>query len=576
MTARRASRAITLAAVPVTVASVALVVSPPDATTYAAASPAAGVVTVLAGVLLSAAGGVLAWTGRRGSSGLTVLALGVVWWAPVWVGWEDGPALVRSVGMVVAPFVPAVLLHLAASLPAGRITSAPVRRGVLAAYSLTVGYTLVRAVVRDPFLDLYCWSNCTDNVFLLSAQPGLARALDTGWAAVSGLVALAAVVLAVRRLVATTPVGRRTRWPVLVPVTVAAGATAAYGVHLLLRPGEDPDDPAYLAGYGVTAVALALLGAGVVWLIADDQRQARALERLAADDDGGGGGDLEPTLASALGDPTVRVAFWLPEQGLVDRDGRRVSDDDARAHLDLVRGEERVARVWHDPALRDTTALGQRVGSAAVLAVDNERLRAQLLAQVRDLRESRTRVVAAADAARRALERDLHDGAQQRLLALTLELRVAHAQASAAGITDLAEDLDRAVEQAARVVAELRALARGIYPAVLDQAGLDAALRALAEAAPLPMTLDPLPVPDDVPAPAARVAYLAVSEAVEAASVSGVEHLHVALARQDGRLVLEIRPNCLTSSTLIEDRVGAAGGSVEQRHSGLRLEVPCA
>jgi signal transduction histidine kinase len=169
---------------------------------------------------------------------------------------------------------------------------------------------------------------------------------------------------------------------------------------------------------------------------------------------------------------------------------RLAADDDHHPHLDIVRGEERVARVWHDPALRDSMALRPRVGSAAVLAVDNERLRAQLLAQVRDLRESRARVVAAADTARRTLERDLHDGAQQRLLALTLELRVAQAQASAAGQSERAERLHGAAEDAAMVVAELRGLAHGIHPAVLDQAGLDAALRALAASRPLPVTVD--------------------------------------------------------------------------------------
>lgn len=572
MSSRGAARVAVVAAMPLTAASVALVESSSGSTTYAAGSAAAGVLTVLAGVLLVAAGGVLAWTGQLGSSGLTVLALGVVWWAPVWVGWDDGPALARSVAMVVVPFATPLLLHLAASLPAGRVTSTAMRRAVVAAYALTAGYTLVRAMVRDPFLDLYCWSNCTDNVFLLWAQPGLARALDTGWAVVSGLVALAAVGVAVRRLVATSRVGRRSRWPVLVPLAVASGAAAAYGVLLLLRPGEEPDDAAYLAVYGVTAVALALLGVGVFWLVADHERSTQALARLSADDRAGD--DLALTLASALGDPTVKVGYWLPRQGLVDRDGQRVEPDDGRPHLDIVRGEQRVARVWHDPALRDTAALGERVGSAAVLAVDNERLRAQLLVQVRDLRESRTRVVAAADDARRGLERDLHDGAQQRLLALTLELRVAHGQALAAGDSDRADELSRMAEQAARVVAELRALARGIYPAVLDQAGLDAALRALAEAAPLPVTLDPA-VPDAVPTAAARVSYLAASEAVDAAAASGAEHLHLALARQNGRLVLEVQPNCLTSPTLIEDRVGAAGGSMEQRHGMLRLEVPC-
>lgn len=561
-----------VATAPVAVASVGLVLSADAPTSHAASSTPMALLTAVAGLLLVAAGATRTWAGRGGSSGPAVLALGLVWWAPVWVGWDEGSALARSVAMVLVPFAPALLLHLAASLPSGAVASRPLRRAVVAAYVVTAAYSLTRAVVRDPFLDLYCWSNCSDNVFLLAARPGFARVVEVAGLAAGVAVAMTAAVVAVRGMVATSTVGRRTSVPVLLPVGVAAAATAGHAVLLLTRPPEAPTDPAFAAAYLLEGLALAALGTGVAWLSVDGERQVRQLGRLAGEP--ATGGDLAPVLAAALGDPTVRVAYWLPEQVLVDRDGHRVAPDDGAAHVDLVRGEVPIARVWCDPGLRESARMANEVGSAARLAVDNERLRAQMLASVQQLRESRTRVAEAADAARRRLERDLHDGAQQRLLALTLQLTVAQAHAAADGDAARAEQLRPAVEQARTVVAQLRALAHGIYPAVLDQAGLDGALRALAESAPLPVTVEPQPVPDAVPVAVARVVYLAAREATHTRQTPGAGAVTLAVARTPGSVVLEVSPG-FTPSTGLEDRVGAMGGSLRRTDGMLALEVPC-
>jgi signal transduction histidine kinase len=572
MTTRRTARVLVVAAAVVAAGTLGLVASAGAPTSYAAASTSMAVLTVVAGLLLVAAGGVRTWTGRGAASAPAVVALGLVWWAPVWVGWDEGSALARSLALLVVPFAPALLLHLAAALPSGPVTSPALRRGVVAVYAVTAAYTALRAAVRDPFLDLYCWNNCSDNVLLVSAQPGLARALDTGGAAAGALVAATAAVVAVRRLMVTSTVGRRARLPVLTPVAAAAAATSAHSALLLARPPEDPSHPAFAAAYAITGMSLAAVGAAVAWLTADDERRARQLTRLATEPEPGG--DLAVRLASALADPSVRVGYWLPDQVLVDRDGRPLQRHDGSAHVDIVRGDQPVARVWCDAGLVDTATLAREVGSAARLAVDNERLRAQMLAHVEQLRESRARVVETGDAARRRLERDLHDGAQQRLLALSLQLTVAQARASAAGDVERAEQLRRTVEQAQRVVAELRALAHGIYPAVLDQAGLDGALRALAEHSPLPVRVEPQPVPDSVPLPAARVVYLAAREAARTAAAAGADQLTLIVARTPRTIRLEVAPG-FAPSTELDDRVGAAGGSIEQTNGMLHVEVPC-
>ena len=131
-----------------------------------------------------------------------------------------------------------------------------------------------------------------------------------------------------------------------------------------------------------------------------------------------------------------------------------------------------MALVAHDTTLSGAEALEREIGAAARLAVDNERLRAGALSQLEDLRASRARIVDAGDAARRRLERDLHDGAQQRLLTLSFELRLARAAAEAAGDEELAGLLASSGAEVQAALDELRELAHGIYPAILTEAGL--------------------------------------------------------------------------------------------------------
>jgi signal transduction histidine kinase len=562
----------TAAAVLLGVASVGLVLSWGSPTTYAAVSDTARVATVLAGVVLTAGGCLLVWTSRRNSCGPVLLALAAAWWAPAWVGWDAGPPWVRSIALVAVPFLVPLLAHLAAGLPDGRLASPAARGWVWAAYGVTATYALVRAAVRDPWLDPTCWSNCTDNVLLVSAQPAFAPAWDRGWWAVSGAIALAALGVAIGRLAGTTSAGRRARWPVLLPAATGSLAVGVQSALLLAGPPEDPSITQYAVVYVVLAAALTLLGLGACWLVAEQHQRIRMLEDLSATDLAGD--DLVRTLADGMADPTVRVAFWLPPHGWADRDGSLVDPDPESAHVDIARDGVEVARVWHDPALRGAADLVARVSPAAALAVDNERLRALLLVQLRELRESRRRVVAAADAARRALERDLHDGAQQRLLALALELRIARDDAAARGDDVRADRCHRAYEKSTSILEEVRGLARGIYPAVLDNAGLAAALRSLAQSAPLTLTID-ASLPCEVPPVVARATYLAAHDAVHAAGAAGGARVQISVAGRSRRVILDVRPATIPLAPRVEDRVGAVGGSVRRYPDVLRVEVPC-
>jgi signal transduction histidine kinase len=212
--------------------------------------------------------------------------------------------------------------------------------------------------------------------------------------------------------------------------------------------------------------------------------------------------------------------------------------------------------------------LERELGSAARLAIDNERLRAEVLSRLDDLRASRARIVETADAERRRLERDLHDGAQQQLLALSYDLRRALSTADG----ELASVLLAGVDEMQGALEELRELAHGIHPAILTEAGLAAALRTLADGARVP--LDVVSCTDERFAPAAEAAAYAV--AVEALERTGEEGLALRAARRGNTLVVDAEGPSVTPTIHLADRVGALGGTVTATPRGLRAEIPCA
>ena len=200
------------------------------------------------------------------------------------------------------------------------------------------------------------------------------------------------------------------------------------------------------------------------------------------------GGALQDALARTLGDPALVVARRLPdEDAYVDADGDRVvlpPTDGDRAVAPVERDGREVAALIYDAALDEDPELVDAVCAAAAIALENEHLHLESQARLAELQASRQRIVAAGDAERRRLERNLHDGAQQRLVALALQLRLI--QAGIRRDPSSADALiDTASEQLAQSLEELRELARGIHPAVLSH-GLDAALESLASRSTVP------------------------------------------------------------------------------------------
>ena len=225
-------------------------------------------------------------------------------------------------------------------------------------------------------------------------------------------------------------------------------------------------------------------------------------------------GPIRELLAERVGDRTLSLAYWLADRGtFVDEFGRQVelpAPGSGRTWTAVEHDGRRVAAIIHDAELDATPELVNAAAAAAALALDNERLKADLRARVEDLRISRARIVEAADAARRRLERDLHDGAQQQLVSLALDLRLLRARLKGSDAVALVEEIS---DKLAVALAELRELARGIHPAILTDRGLGPAVQGLADRVPLPVEVD-VELPERPSPPVEAAAYFVVAEAL--------------------------------------------------------------
>ena len=301
-------------------------------------------------------------------------------------------------------------------------------------------------------------------------------------------------------------------------------------------------------------------------------------------------GKLRDALARALRDPRLELAYWVPEyESYVGIDGRPVElpgESSGRVTTFVERDDTRIAALIHDASLGEEPQLVGAVTSAAGIALENERLQADLRARLSDLRASRARIVEAGDTARAKLERDLHDGAQQRLVSISIVLRVV-----AGKLPDGAPEsrlLESAREELNASLEELRSIARGIHPAILSDHGLPVALESLAARAPVRVTLD-VELPER-PGPQLEVAayYLIAEGLTNVAKYAEAESAKIAIMRENGSLIVELiddgkggaDPNEGSGLRGLADRVEALDGrlriwSPPAGGTRLRAEIPC-
>ena len=483
-----------------------------------------------------------------------------------------------------------VVAHAVFAYPSGRITDRWERRLVATGYSVTLVFTTAILVVYNPAKPLRFFDPTFRKSLLAVGGFGdAAISLQKVFVVVVwGFLATSAIALLIRRLVTASPRARRLLAPLLV-AAIAVGLRAIFEsvFTFVQRPSVILYDYLFWWQIGAfIALPLALL-AGFL-----RARLARAnLGELILELERTQPHEIGNVLRKALRDPTLDVLFPLPErEGFVDATGQAVElpTDGSRAVTHLKHDDEPLAALVHDRSLLDEPKLIDAAGAAARLALENARLHAETRAQLDEVRQSRTRIVTTADEERRRIERDIHDGAQQRLVALALQLRLAQRRLHDGTDPEIERLLAATVDELQFAVDELRELARGVHPAILTEDGLAAALESLVSRTPLPVELEA--EEGRLAAPIEATAYFVACEAL----ANVVKHAHasgasIRVQRRNGMLEVEVEDDGVGGAAAengsglrgLRDRVEALGGRlrVESRPAGgTRIvgEIPCA
>jgi signal transduction histidine kinase len=492
---------------------------------------------------------------------------------------------VFTVGAFLSSVYIVTTMHTLLAAPHGTLSPGD-RRIVIAAYLLVTVGVLPLYLFFDPSSEC---ANCPDNVFLIHHSQS---AVDIA-SLVINLTGVVLIGLVLRSLVRRWRGGTRAERRLYTPMYAAGVALMIALIGNLMLQSANSDSNAADVAFVISLIPFALvpylfLGSLVRARLLEGGAVTRLMTRLGETPRAGG---LRDALAEALEDPSLELVYWLPEgERYVDFRGRPYElpeDDPSRAVHAITRDGQCVAAIIYDGSLREAETHVQAVGAAASMALQNEGLEAELRAKVDELRRSRARMLRIGLEERRRLERDLHDGAQQRLVSMALNIRMARAKLNE---DPLAADelLASAGDELDSALAELRELARGIHPAVLTDRGLGTALETLAHRAPVPVELAELPE-ERLPEAVELAAYFVVAEALtNVAKYANASHATVGMTRENGRLVVEVAddgvggadPENGTGLRGLADRIAVLEGRLEidsERGKGttVRAKIPC-
>ena len=510
--------------------------------------------------------------------GLLLVAAGAAWFVTTLA--ESDDELLYTMGRLAGWLIEALLVYLFLSFPGGRLADRSDRLVALATAAVVVVMFLPRLFVAETFEVpspyTSCVRDCPANAFfVLDSEPAFVDGFLRPVGVVLVFVVMTAVVLRLlARLREATPLTRRMLAPVVGVAMLRAGLLGAAVVARQVDPTAWPlEVAAWLLALAVPAVAFAFFLGLLQWRLYAE----RTLQSLAAClRDLPDPATLRQAFADAFKDPSIEIVFpagdaddgWLdsrtqavalPEPGT----GRWVTE--VRNHGTVV------AAIVHDEGLERRPELVEAGASMAAVVLDNQRLAAQAEVSIRELRRSRARIASSAERERRRIERDLHDGAQQRLVALRIELELAEdivrqdAQRGANRLRELEYELDEALEA-------LRSLAHGVYPPLLADRGLSDALRSVAMGSQIHVDLDAPRLGRYAPEVESAV-YFCVLEALQNVlkHADGARRVRVRVAagplgelhfsvRDDGAGMAGLRPGA--GITNMQDRLAAFGGDV--------------
>jgi signal transduction histidine kinase len=541
------------------------------------------VLTLLVGASLLGCG-LGSWRARpENRVGLIMVLTGFAWFAAELI--EASASWLNTIGLAVQSIWIVGLLYLLLSFPSGRLAGRldrwVVGVGVVLAFGLQV-----LAMLYGSKAALGC-PGCPHNLLQVAHDAHKAK----GWLGLQRLLGIALILttigLLVRRWLRASAPQRRA----VAPVLVAGCATLATLIWDIVNDVTGTPLgalPAKVWFYAMATVPVAVL---FVFL---QRRLARGMVAGLVVELGEPSASvgLREALARTLGDPSLQLAYWFSaEKGYVDGAGGAVRLPDAdsgRSATFVERDGHPIAVLLHDPVLQHNAELVESVCAAASLALENERLQAELRARLAELHASRARLVEATDAERRRIERHLHDGTQQRLVSIAMSLGLLESKlpAQATAAKPLVSETRAALAMA---LEELRELTHGINPPLLTERGLPAALDELCRRAGLPTHLQ-LALDRRLPGQIESAAYFMASEALtNAAKHSHGSEIRVTVTDERRRLVVEVSDNGIGGAATtggsglrgLGDRAEALGGrftvsSPPGRGTTLRAEIPCA
>jgi signal transduction histidine kinase len=477
----------------------------------------------------------------------------------------------------------ALLYHMLLAFPGGTLHSRVERLMVAGMYFSSLVVHPVQVLFQDTTV-----IGVPENPLLIDGNADLASTLSRSryWFALVLLAAL--VVVLARRWAAASRSERQALGPVLVTGGAVMALLGIWYAALLAEVDQDVvqalEDSRYVV---LCTVPFAFLAGLLRSRVAGASAVSEVVARLGDPNVRRGG--IGEALADALDGTSLELVYRCSDGRYVDDAGRPVAlppESPERAFAPLETGDEPNVLLTWDPAREDERDLVDAVVAAATLSLENERLAADLRAKVEEVSASRARIVESGDAARRRLERDLHDGAQQRLVSLALTLRMLGARID--GDPEAGQQLEAARRELDQALEELRELARGLHPSVLSERGLPTALEGLAQRAPLPVELEAMPgerLPDRVES----ASYFVVAEALtNVAKYARATKASVHVSRANGDVVVEVSddgvggadPAVGSGLRGLLDRVSALGGTFEVdsrpgEGTTVRAAIPC-
>jgi signal transduction histidine kinase len=574
------------------------------ATAFAAVTTAIGaasgapleflVLDAVTGLSFVIAGLVAAWYRPSSPAGPLLIASGALWFVGSYG--PTGRPILTTLGFAFESYYDLTLavLLLLLSAPGRGLRPRPL---ILALAGAMAVRSAGRLFLQDPVVFLGPDSGLPPNSFAIIPDPDLFTAVEVGSNLVMASLFVVVGVVAAARLIGVGTVARRSRWPVLVAGSLAmAGAawrafdyawwTATETALVELAPPFDS-----IVEWGVFGLRVLVPMAFLLGVL----RQRRAVGPLAPLAARLGGPNAASTMGdavrAALGDPSLALLRARDDGAWLAEDGSTVAlplSSAERAVMPVGPAEAPIAALVHDPAVLEHPELVDGVVPILRLALENERLQAELRIQLDEVTASRARIVTATEEERRRLERDLHDGAQQRLVAVSLALNEARGVAGSAEAPEALEgQLDALSNELAAAIRELRELARGIHPAILEHEGLGPAVAGLARRASIPVDVQ-VEVPERLPAVVESTAYFTIAEALtNTLRYARATQARVTAVSVDRHLELEVAddgvggadPGRGSGLRGLADRVTALGGElvVDSRVGGgttVRASIP--